>query len=208
MSIATGDYIYIIGTDDCLYDDTVISRVVAQMQPDDDIWLAGVISLKEDTLLERYYCNPTIHDATVWDGFMSPHQGIFARKWLLEKHPFDTSYNIIADWKWLLTSIKIEHAHLHAGDFPVAYYSMDGYSGPTNKQKWDQERARLEEEFHLQLVEPPVRYKALRTITKRLCRWMGIYNWIKYQLDYRLRGWQKHHCHNRHCRWCQQQHRV
>ena len=199
---ATGDFVYFLGADDCLFDDQTITRVAAALKPNMDIWLSGVMVVNEDNGLEHYSFNDTIRNLDTWDNNMTPHQGIFARKELLVRHPFDVSLRIIADQKWLIQSVHQDKVHLGYGDFPVAYYSAQGLSSTSGQAEWDQEERQLAEDTGVKVKQVPLSMPFMRKYMKGFTRSVGLYGYIKYVLDRYHRGWRKHHCSNAICRWC------
>ena len=100
LTHATGDYIYYLGADDCLLAPTSISQVVSFLQdnPEVDVLCASVMMVDTVYRIEKVYSSD-FSEADVLSGYNTPHQGMFVRREILQKHRFDTSYHIAADYK-------------------------------------------------------------------------------------------------------------
>lgn len=63
------------------------------------------------------------------NGISAPHQGIFIRRAIMARYPFDTRYRIAADFKLNLQLWTDRSLDIRKVRDKVAYYSVDGTSG-------------------------------------------------------------------------------
>lgn len=85
IAMATGDYIYVIGSDDYLYDNEVIRKVVNCLNEEVDIFSSGIIVIDKDGTM-KYAGNEGVRDRFKYDGsYMIPHPGLFVRSSLQKK---------------------------------------------------------------------------------------------------------------------------
>ena len=201
---ATGDYIYFLGADDCLYDSNVLSRVADALDDTVDVFSAGVYVVNH-VKLERFAGNEHARDASSFDGKMIPHQGMFVRTSLLRERPFDTSFRLLGDYDFFLECYYDKTINFRYADFPIAYYSSEGVGSSSGRLNLEESR-RVWKKFHMDhLIK---QHKTTETCSNRFRMavkscviFLGLYPWY-----YRLfQGWRPHHCNNKICRWCRRE---
>lgn len=202
LTHATGNYIYYLGADDCLLAPTSISQVVSFLQdnPEVDVLCASVMMVDSVYRIEKVYSS-NFSEADVLSGYNTPHQGMFVRREILQKHRFDTSYHIAADYKNFLKFYLDPDIALQKTDLIVAYYANDGISGNgTEAQRMEDVRALEENGIHAAAYYAKIQQEKSSHMTNIL-RWAFDKTGILRQIRLR-RGWKKHRCGWEVCRWC------
>ena len=201
LTHATGDYIYYLGADDCLLAPTSISQVVSFLQdnPEVDVLCASVMMVDTVYRIEKVYSSD-FSEADVLSGYNTPHQGMFVRREIPQKHRFDTSYHIAADYKNFLKFYLDPDIKLQKTDLIVAYYANDGISGDgTAAQRMEDVRALeengLESNACMQRQRGPL--ARIKKVIKRELKRTGMLKTVLLRC-----GWKRHCCSWEFCRWC------
>ena len=130
IALATGDYVYVLGCDDFLVDENVLSGLRLHLIQGYDVICGTVWAVNRNGWQFEFNNN---YGSGIGDdlryGISAPHQGIFIRRPVMERYPFDTKYRIAADYKlnlclWTDGGLRIKKVR-----DKVAYYSVDGTSG-------------------------------------------------------------------------------
>lgn len=194
---ATGDYIEIIGSDDCLCGYDVIRRVVADLDDKVDILSCCQWAVEEKTGYQRLLTNCFARNKETYNGGMVPHGSMFVRKEIMEKYPFDESYRISADYKFFLLAYYDPSVKIRYSDAFVLFFSANGIS--SDETVYEEDR-RIVRELGLggsfAKGNRPYWKKIVRAILKRI----GIFEMIKGIKD--IITLKRHHCDNKICRWC------
>ena len=202
LSYATGDYIYYLGADDCLYASNSISQAASCLEetPEIDVLCASVMMVDAGNRMEKIYSSD-FSEEDVMSGYNTPHQGMFVRRELLQKYRFDTSYRIAADYKNFLKFYLDKDILLKTTDLVVAYYANDGISGNgTQAQRLEDIRALQENCVDIEPYYAKRKQEKSSTI-KNIVRWLFDKTGILQPIRLR-RGWRKHCCEWKGCRWC------
>lgn len=208
LRLATGDYIYILGADDCLVDCDVMRRIstILDGNPDIDVLSGRVWIVNEKYKIQALFDNnlgKTPEEDWKNRNIKAPHQGFFIRTTLMKRLMFDERFSVASDYKiliqlWAMKNIKIvKTAEI------VAFYAADGKSSRTMKKRAEEYKLFLcEMGLDGQGFENQVTcYFGFRAQFKAVVRKiMGI---CSLRRKYLLRrGWQPHKCNNKPCRWC------
>lgn len=199
---ATGDYVQFLGSDDIFCNENTIRDAVAFIDDSVDILSCAVWGVDEDQQLQKRYSSMFAKDREKFHGEMIPHPGMFTRRELLLKHPFDTSYRIAADYLFFLTCYYDSSVKFRFCDEPVVYFSLDGVSS-RDKHLLDQENQRVWATFGIPGL--PITNRR-RERFKEMLRFLHVFEPMQYCLNrYIRRTWQPHHCDWSFCRWCHPQ---
>ena len=195
---ATGDYVQFLGSDDCLCDKFVIEKIANQIECDVDILSAGVWVVDETRGLQSLVTGLKATESD-YNHTMIPHQGMFVRRDLLLKYPFDTSYRIAADYLFFLTCYYDKTVQFRYIAFPVAFYSMVGVSSvPSVLLREENNRVRATFGLPARMVCKSYVKEFVKDVLKQL----HLFELIRYILDrYIHKTWQPHHCNWQGCRW-------
>lgn len=124
FKMARGDWIYVIGADDELYGETVCAKVlefVANM-PCDVVF--GDLIYGDSHRISYKDFHP-IHLAR----YMPPHQGMFIRRGIFDKHgPFGSKYHLAEDYCFMLRLFSDSSVRWRYIPEPIAVYSISGRS--------------------------------------------------------------------------------
>ena len=200
---ASGEYVQFLGSDDCLYEKSTIEKVVHELSNGEiDILSAGVWVVDDNTKQE-FFVDGTKAENENYDYTMIPHQGMFARRDLLLRYPFDTSYCIAADYLFFLTCYFETENNIKYIKLPAAFYSLGGISADTANQRYLLENERVRKSFNLPIKRQENVNKDLKEMIKNCLKIMHIFGTVRYVCNYYVRRtWRTHHCNWSVCRWC------
>ena len=117
ISMATGDVVGLLNSDDFYASTDVLSTVVAAMDGDDaiDAVYGDVCYVKanDTSKLVRHYSSRYFRRFNMHFGFMPAHPSFYCRKKIYEQHRlaegryFDTSYKVASDFEFLVRTIYV-----------------------------------------------------------------------------------------------------
>lgn len=130
---ARGDWVYFLGADDLLSDDTTLERMALYLcnaLPAVRVVYGRVAMLGKDDEILAILGSPWPESRKRLVSYMSlPHQGIFHHRSLFQEHgEFDPSYRTGGDYEFLLRELVHRDA-LFAGEVTVAACRTGGQSG-------------------------------------------------------------------------------
>ena len=203
VRVATGEYVEFLNSDDCFYSEDILEKVAKELDAETDILSCRACVVDEETLVERVIGDVSISEKKNYHGGMViSHQGMFTRRNLLIKYPFDTKYKIKGDYKFFLSCFLDEDVRFKFNSIPVVYFSNGGISGkvPSMMEEFEidneigkavnESRKRRLIKFIQWIIGEPL-YLMIREIT---------WGWVRDKLQYKLG--KKHSCENKICRWC------
>lgn len=198
---ATGDFIQFLGADDCLVDDKIIEIVADELADGIDVLSATAWAVDERSGLQHHLTNAHAVDKKNFNGMMIPHPGMFVRKKILEKYPFDISYKIAADYLFFLTCYYDVSVKFKYTGFPVVFFSNQGISSGQSKILMEEtNRVRRLFKLHSETLEND---GIIKKKIKVIFRKMGIFDDVRYFINrYIRKTWIPHHCDWEICRWC------
>jgi glycosyltransferase involved in cell wall biosynthesis len=145
ISLAKGEWIYILGSDDTLYSDTTFENIVSRLLLDDcEIVYGNVLWGKGTKIYDGLFTYEKLLSKNIC------RQGIFYKKNIFNKLGlFDTSYQVLADWvyniKWFCDP-DINHAYTEE---IIAIYNPDSFSAVTTNQDFANNRNSILEQYFL-----------------------------------------------------------
>jgi glycosyltransferase involved in cell wall biosynthesis len=117
VSKASGDYIIFLNSGDVFFDNNVLYNITKELST--DIVIGNVIRrTNKGELKEGYRGRHTVFRLLL-SGRMPCHQVIFAKRKLLTEMPFDLSYNICADFNFMVQCSK-KKCSIHYVDIDVS----------------------------------------------------------------------------------------
>ena len=205
IDMATGEYIYFIGADDCLVDFEIMKTVAEYLEKAKDMDVLGgsVWCVDEQLGLQfPYKIQFDIND--IYAGYRIPHQGTFIKRTILKKNHFNTAYKIVADYDLFLKLYFNRKIRMQYIDKKIAYYANSGVSS-IQIEKRITEDIKVMQNYNIpkNVIEKykmsyKKNYKAiLKNILKRLVSALGMTRYLK-----KIRGWKEHSCSLNKCRWC------
>ena len=200
VKLASGDYVEILGADDCFISSRVVSLVVNELAHDTDIYSGLEYAVEEES---KYQCtigdNHIARNKNKYKGGMIAHAAMFVRRELLLKYGFDTTYKIAADYKFFLQCYYDDEVKFQFSDLYIAFFSLSGISSTGNLECRNEDE-RIYRELGLDIVDPVLNHNSLK-LKKVLCR-LKILNAAKMICRVFSKKWEKHFCNNEICRWC------
>ena len=127
LSHATGDFVLILGSDDLLYEQNILSIISKNIVRPDYIHY-GNVKWKGTNQIRCGKFN-----VFKWGWANIPHQAIFYPRSVYKMFKYDEQYRIYADYAYNLNLIK-NGIHFYYIDAIVTNYSIDGFSA-TNSGK-------------------------------------------------------------------------
>jgi hypothetical protein len=126
VSKASGDYIIFLNSGDVFCDNDVLCNITKELSS--DIVMGNVIRLTSEGELKEEYQGKHTVSRLLLSGRMPCHQVIFAKRKLLMETPFDLSYNICADFNFMVQCCK-KKCSMHYVDIDVSVVDcIDGIS--------------------------------------------------------------------------------
>ena len=146
IALATGEYVYVLGCDDFLVDEGIFERLKEHFLEDYDVISGTVWALDGHGWQYEFGNNYGVSvEDDLKDRVSAPHQGIFIKRSVMGRYPFDTRYKIAAEYKlnlqlWTDGSLRIKKIR-----DKVAYYSTEGTSARTVRLRREESQAILGE---------------------------------------------------------------
>lgn len=143
IRMATGDYIQILNSADCLAAPEVTEKMLAALEKAGypPIFYGNMVKNFPDgkRIVDRSFAGQEI---TMWGMYMGTlnHDPAYIRRDLFEKYGYyDESLKIVSDWKWYLQAIILGDERPEYVDMDVTLFDMTGIS-ETNKELDQTER--------------------------------------------------------------------
>lgn len=152
LRMATGDYIQILNSADCLASDDVTERMLAELerQGRPSILYGNMVKCFPDghKMVDKCFAGQEITMLGMYTGTLN-HDPAYIRRNLFEKYGYyDESLKIVSDWKWYLQAIILGCEKPQYTDIDVTLFDMTGISeDAANKEKIKTERNKVLEEL-------------------------------------------------------------
>ncbi len=204
VSMATGDYIEIIGSDDALAGEHAIESIIPYFDDETDLLSCNewkvYPTVKRQSLLDNKYAR----DFDAYQGGMVGHAALFTRREVFKKYRFDESYKIAADYKFFLECYFDKEIKIKFVDNCIVYFESDAIGLSANKQACLQENARIYNELNLPFDDIERMKKGRSFIKNFLITTLDILHIGDKAREFKKLyiSSQKHHCSNKICRWC------
>ena len=202
IDMATGDYVEIIGSDDALIGEDVISNIIPYFESKPDILSANEYILYPDVNRQQAYLNNDARDPKNYKGGMVGHAAMFVKRSLLRKYKFDESYRIAADYKFFLQCYYDNDVKIKYIDDFIAFFETDAGGASANVLAAQQEDERIYTELNLPFDDEK-RIKSNRSNILSIIVFIAEFFHIKKLLGDIYRKYflsKKHHCNNKICR--------
>lgn len=206
VDVASGDYIYFLGADDSLFDQSVMEKVIYYLTEANPDVLCGAIYVVDDVFNTgmQKRTGRQLSCEEVYNGQIAPHQGMVIRTDLMKKYRYNEKYKIAGDYDLFLRLNKDRRCIQYIDDV-VAFYSNGGVGASRNMPRVyeciDSIGSHLNEEYvrkykHVEGSSERMRIQ-LDRIVRKILNTLGLIRY--YRLYY---GWEPHRCDNQKCRWC------
>lgn len=132
ICMASGDYIQILNSADCLAGSDVTERLLAALANfgNPSILYGNMIKCFPDgkTLVDKSFAGREITMLDMYTGTLN-HDPVYVRRDLFEKYGYyDESLRIVSDWKWYLQAIILGGEKPQYVDVDVTMFDMTGIS--------------------------------------------------------------------------------
>lgn len=150
--MASGEYIQILNSADCLAADNVTERMFAAFKEEGNpsIFYGNMIKCFPDghKIVDKSFAGAEITMLGMFTGTLN-HDPAYIRRDLFEKYGYyDESLRIVSDWKWYLQSIILGGEKPRYVDLDVTLFDMTGISeSADNKLRIKEERIKVLEEL-------------------------------------------------------------
>ncbi len=155
LRMASGDYIQILNSGDCLAANDVTERMLAALGDtgEPSILYGNMVKCFPDgrKLLDKGFAGQEITMLGMYTGTLN-HDSAYIRRDLFEKYGYyDENLKIVSDWKWYLQAIVLGVEKPQYADIDVTLFDMSGIS-ETNKNLDKTERKQVLELLFPQAV--------------------------------------------------------
>ncbi len=127
ISVATGDLIAFINSDDWYDENAMLHFAKAYQTRKADVLYGDIIYINEDGT-EQYESNQNLDLNKMLYTNKLCHQGICVRTELMKIHQFDLTYKIVSDYDFLLKIFIAGASFAYVGNFLIAYFRRSGVS--------------------------------------------------------------------------------
>ena len=150
IRMASGDYIQILNSADCLAAPEVTERLLAELerQGNPAILYGNMVKCFPDgrRMVDKCFAGQEITMLGMFTGTLN-HDPAYIRRDLFEKYGYyDESLKIVSDWKWYLQAIILGGEKPQYVDMDVTLFDMTGIS-ETNKELDGAERKQVLEQL-------------------------------------------------------------
>lgn len=145
IRMATGDFIQILNSADCLASDDVTERMLESLEKEDrpSILYGNMVKCFPDghRMVDKCFAGQEITMLGMYTGTLN-HDPAYIRRDLFEKYGYyDESLKIVSDWKWYMQAIVLGGEKPRYVDIDVTLFDMSGISeNSENKEKIRKER--------------------------------------------------------------------
>ena len=155
LHMASGDYIQILNSADCLAAPDVTERMLAALEKagSPTILYGNMVKCFPDgkRMVDKCFAGQEITMLGMYTGTLN-HDPAYIRRDLFEKYGYyDESLKIVSDWKWYLQAIVLGGEKPHYVDMDVTLFDMTGIS-ETNKELDKAERKQVLEQLFSKAV--------------------------------------------------------
>ena len=130
ISQAQGNYLYFLNAGDTLFDQDVLSRVIAILTAEEPMWLFGRVCFTSVTgreLSEPQWGYRAEHERLFARGLFPSHQGTIMQRGVVESlGGFDETYRITSDYHLMLKMSNLAEPTVIS--FPIARFQQGGAS--------------------------------------------------------------------------------
>lgn len=155
IRMASGDYIQILNSGDCLAKEDVIERMLSALENAGapSILYGNMVKCFPDgyRMVDKSFAGQEITMLGMYKGTLN-HDPAYIRRDLFDKYGFyDEGLKIVSDWKWYLLAIIMGEEKPKYVDLDVTLFDMTGIS-ETNKELDKEERQKVLEQLLPQTI--------------------------------------------------------
>lgn len=149
IRLATGDVVYFLNADDYFFDEYVLSRVNAQFDKYPECKAVYGKVIKVSDLLGHQLAGHELSEASLRRGANIPHQGVFAKKKVMEEYGgFDLRYRLASDLDFVTKLFLESPDQFLYFDETISFFRLTGASSsPVNQQTCRNEQAAIVKKY-------------------------------------------------------------
>ena len=202
LRMATGDYIQILNSGDCLASNDILERMLAALEEagNPSILYGNMVKCFPDgrKMVDKCFAGQEITMLDMYTGTLN-HDPAYIRRDLFEKYGYyDESLKIVSDWKWYMQAIILGDEKPQYVDLDVTLFDMTGISENADSK----EMIRKERETVLKQLIPNVylidyiRFSEDIHMMQRIHRYPFAYRlvWFLERCLFKLEKWKKKPC--------------
>ena len=202
LRMATGDYIQILNSGDCLASNDILERMLAALEEagNPSILYGNMVKCFLDgrKMVDKCFAGQEITMLGMYTGTLN-HDPAYVRRDLFEKYGYyDESLKIVSDWKWYMQAIILGGEKPQYVDLDVTLFDMTGISENADSK----EMIRKERETVLKQLIPNVylidyiRFSEDIHMMQRIHRYPFAYRlvWFLERCLFKLEKWKKNPC--------------
>ena len=186
IKMASGDYIQILNSADCLASDDVTERMLTALETERDpsIFYGNMIKCYPDgrRINDKCFAGQEITMLGMYSGTLN-HDPTYIRRDLFEKYGYyDENLKICSDWKWFLQAIILGDEKPQYTNIDVTLFDMTGISeNAENKEKIRNERQTvLKELLPLSCLRDYEKYSSDIYFMRRIRRHPWAYKTVRF----------------------------
>ena len=152
IRMASGEYVQILNSADCLAAENVIERMLSELDKAGNpmIYYGNMVKCYPDgrRIVDKCFAGREITMLGMYSGTLN-HDPAYIRRDLFDKYGYyDENLKIVSDWKWYLKAIVLGGEKPQYVDMDVTLFDMTGISeNIDNKQRIKDERNKVLEEL-------------------------------------------------------------
>lgn len=152
IRMASGEYVQILNSADCLAADNVIERMLSELDKAGNpmIYYGNMVKCYPDgrRIVDKCFAGQEITMLGMYNGTLN-HDPAYIRRDLFDKYGYyDESLKIVSDWKWYMKAIVLGGEKPQYVDMDVTLFDMTGISeNIDSKQRIKDERNMVLEEL-------------------------------------------------------------
>ena len=142
---AHGEFVIFMNSGDSFYSPNVIEEIDRQIS-DTDILFGNVCDSASGKVYGGIKAGSEVTFLTLKKEILC-HQGTFYRRAIFERHPYDESLKLIADWKVNVQAIVFDNCKVKVVDTIIANYDLTGMSSTQSKLHAEERQKVMSELF-------------------------------------------------------------
>jgi hypothetical protein len=195
IAMAQGEYIQILNSGDCLVDNNVVERMLANLEANGNpsILYGNMIKSFPDgsTKRDRCFAGQKITFMGFYIGTLN-HSPAYIKRSLFEKYgKYDENYKIVSDWTWYMEAIIFGSENPVYADIDVTLFDMTGISETNTELTRNERRDFLEKRINHRILEDYDDWTFNITQIKRLKRHKWAYKmfWLLERCLFKIEKW-------------------
>ena len=200
LRMATGEYVQILNSADCLAANDVTERMLAALEDAGypNIFYGNMIKCFPDghRIVDKCFAGQEITMLGMYTGTLN-HNPVYIRRDLFEKYGYyDEGLKIVSDWKWYLQAIILGGEKPQYVDMDVTLFDMTGISENANNTALIREERKkvLEEKVPSVYLHDYQRYSDDINMMRRIHYhpWSYKLVWFLERCLFKMEKWQNH----------------